>query len=294
MITLTAGEAKVQIVPQMGAGLAGLWAHNLPVLRPWSGRETDGPFALACNLLVPFSNRISGGFSFDGQHHAMTPNLSGEPYPIHGDGFRRAWALRDCSPTHADLVLQDGAIGPFLYTAQVHYSLTADSLETRLSVTNEGSSRLPFGLGLHPWFPRDAATRLRFAANGHWPETPDHLPATLEAVPAVQGGPGHDPAPLPDGWINMGFSGWDGCAQISQGPMAASVSLTTSGLGTALLYSPSARADFFCFEPISHPVDAHNLPGQPGLQVLAPGADLNVSMTLTWGPYLTPPQDAKE
>jgi aldose 1-epimerase len=38
-------------------------------------------------------------------------------------------------------------------------------------------------------------------------------------------------------------------------------------------YSPSNKADFFCFEPVTHPVDAHNLPGGPtanGLRVLAP------------------------
>lgn len=48
-------------------------------------------------------------------------------------------------------------------------------------------------------------------------------------------------------------------------------------LSTYILYSPSAESRFFCFEPVSHAVDAHNLPPGPeahGLVVLTPGATL--------------------
>jgi aldose 1-epimerase len=284
MITLRAGSAKAQVLPQMGGGLAGLVVGDLPVLRPWSGRVEDGPFALACNLLVPFSNRISGGFSYQDQRHEMAPNLPGEAYPIHGDGFQRVWQVTEQDENQATLTLTEGEIGPFRYDARVSYQLMPRALETRLSVTNHGPVALPFGLGLHPWFPRDGATRLEFTASGQWPETPDHLPATPAPVPVDDGGAWDSLAPLPEGWINMGFSGWDGNARIVQGDAAVSVTLTAIGLGTALLYSPSSRSDFFCFEPVSHPVDAHNLPGQPGLSDLAPGESLSVSMTLTWGP----------
>lgn len=287
MITLTAGSAKVQIVPQMGGGLAGLWAGDLPVLRPWSGLVEDGPFALASNLLVPFSNRISGGgFTYDGQRHPVAPNLPGETFPIHGEGFQRPWEMGNFGQTHAELSLPNGAIGPFLYAAKVSYHLTPGALETRLSVTNRGTIALPFGLGLHPWFPRHPETRLQFTATGHWSETPDHLPETRDPVALDHGGTWHALAPLPEGWINTGFSGWNGRARITQGPNAASLSLSATGLGTALLYSPSATADFFCFEPVSHPVDAHNLPGQPGLTRLDPGESLSASVTLTWGQTL--------
>lgn len=284
MIMLSAGTAKAEIFPQMGGGLATLWAADLPVLRPWSGKEEDGPFAMACNLLVPFCNRISsGGFTYAGHRYNIGPNLPGEVYPIHGDGFQKAWQVEDAGPSQAELHLPDGAIGPFQYEASVSYSLSEASLETRLAVTNRGTITLPFDLGLHPWFPRDPATRLQFFATGQWPETADHLPATPDPVPLDHGGPWHNFAALPDGWINAGFSGWDGHAKICQGRHATSVSLSATGVGTAILYSPSAKAGFFCFEPVSHPVDAHNLQGQPGLVPLAPGETLTLSMTLTWG-----------
>lgn len=285
MIEARAGSARVSIAPDMGGGLAGLWYQDRPVLRPWSGDPAAGPFALACNLLVPFSNRISGGgFDWQGARHAVAPNLPGEAFPIHGDGFQRVWTAERPAPDLVRLVLPTGSIGPFRYRAAASYHLTPLGLETRLSVTNTGGQALPFGLGLHPWFPRGAGTRLQFSAAGTWPETPLHLPATQAPVSLVQGGPWARAAPLPEGWINQGFSGWDGQARIWQGPEAVPLRLSARGLGTALVYSPSARADFFCFEPVSHPVDSHNLPGQPGLVPLAPGATQEATMTLVWGP----------
>ena len=284
MITLLAGQSEAQILPELGGALAGLSVGGKPVLRPWSGRVEDGPFALACNLLVPFSNRLSGGgFAFEGMRHSVAANLAGEACPLHGDGLQRPWVVAAQTTDRAALRLDCGDIGPFRYAATASYHLTAGALDTTLAVTNRGPVALPFGLGLHPWFPRDADTRLQFGATGHWPEGPDHLPTTRGPVAFDSGCPWQQPAPLPQAWINCGFSGWDGTAQIDQGAAAVSVRITSAGLGTALLYSPSARADFFCFEPVTHPVDAHNLPGLPGLVRLAPGNTLGAQMTLVWG-----------
>jgi aldose 1-epimerase len=44
-----------------------------------------------------------------------------------------------------------------------------------------------------------------------------------------------------------------------------------------ILYAPPGR-DFFCFEPVDHAINAHNLPGGAaanGLTVLAPGESLS-------------------
>ena len=52
-------------------------------------------------------------------------------------------------------------------------------------------------------------------------------------------------------------------------------------LGVFIVYSPSRDADFFCFEPVSHPVDAHH--GE-GLTVLEPGELMSARMRLGWRP----------
>lgn len=283
MIELRSGPARATIVPEMGAGLGGLWFDDKPALRPWSGRAEDGPFALALNLLAPFSNRISGGFDHDGIRYDLAPNLPGEPYPIHGDAFQRPWQVTEASASRARLILGDGSFGPFRYLASVEYRLSDSGMHIVLDLTSTSAVALPFGAGFHPWFPRSPATRLEFRARGVWPEDHRHLPASPSPRPVAPGSQGNGATELPHGWINQGYADWDGHAAIRQGGDAASIDLGAPGLATVILYSPSGTANFFCFEPVSHPVDAHNLPSRPGLKVLAPGESLSVDLAINSG-----------
>jgi aldose 1-epimerase len=241
----------------------------------------DGPFALAMNLLAPFSNRISSEFSFSGTTHQLAPNLAGETFPIHGDAFQREWLVSAQDAASTTLTLGNGDFAPFRYDAQVTYRLTPTALQVRLRLTSRAAMTLPFGLGFHPWFPRDSDTKLLFHATGYWPEDSRHLPSATAPVSVPANLNFSDLAALPVDWINAGFAGWPGFARIAQGPEAVSVAVQ-SDLSTAILYSPSSAADFFCFEPASHPVDAHNLPGMPGLTLLASGETLTAEMTLDW------------
>ncbi len=158
------------VVAEMGAGLAGLWQGDRPVLRPCADPGLAGPFDLALNILAPFSNRIDHGFMFDGARQAIPPNLAGERYPIHGDAFQRAWKVEAMTGPVAVLRLEAGEIGPFRYAARLTYQLLPGALSVGLELLNRGPVTLPFGGGFHPWFPRNAATRVSFAASGWWPE----------------------------------------------------------------------------------------------------------------------------
>ena len=55
-------------------------------------------------------------------------------------------------------------------------------------------------------------------------------------------------------------------------------------LSVYIVYSPSSEADFFCFEPATHVVDADNAPRGPeagGLAILAPRACLSAACRFT-------------
>lgn len=291
---LRAGEARAVLAPARGGGLAALTVGGRPVLSAGEGRP-EGPFALGLNLLLPFSNRVSRPFSFEGRTHALPANLPGEALPIHGDAFQRVWTIAEAGAEagadQARLRLEEGAIGPYRYEAEARWRLAPGALDLHLSLVSRAEGALPWGIGFHPWFPRDGGTRLRFHATGWWPEGEGHLPATPAPV-ALPGGMGWErPAPPPEGWINAGFAGWDGEAEVIQGAGAAlSCRLSAPGLSTLLLYSPGAGAPFLCLEPVSHPVDALNLPGRPGLVRLGPGGRLSAAMRLAWGdgPALSP------
>lgn len=287
LVALSDDRHLVRIAPGLGGGIAEAFAlhgdQNVPILRPWPGAEV-GVLGLGCNVLVPFSNRISGGgFTFEGQFHKVESNLPGELYPIHGDGFQAVWKVKNQTPQTVDLT-HDGGIGPFRYTADLSYKLQQDGIISGLRVTNTGP-RLPFGAGFHPWFPRYAGTCLRFGATGVWTETPDYLPDRHLALSDCPDWDFNQPRPLPDDWINAAFTGWTGTARIEQPDLGIAVQVNASpNLDCAVVYSPGSSAAFFCFEPVSHPVDAHNLPGWPGLVALDPGEALEMSMALKWSP----------
>lgn len=282
LTTLTAGAVRLQLAPAFGGGIARLDVAGLPVLRPWQGAH-DNPFSLASNILVPFSNRISGGgFDWNGEHHSLLPNLNGEAFPIHGDGFQRKWSARVANET-ALLTLSDGAFGPWRYSGEQRLELSETAMIVTLSVTNTGGETLPFGCGFHPWFPRNDDTRLRFDARNVWMEDKRHLPTEQLPLRRAIDWSFSSKRALPETLINNGYTGWSGTANIEQGPDAVSCMVSaSSNLDTALVYSPDAGADFFCFEPVSHPVDAFHLPGYPGLQELRPNETLCAQMQISW------------
>lgn len=280
---LSDGIASAEIVPAMGAGLARYdlidGGDPVPLFRPAPADWDGQPFDLGCIVLVPWSNRISGaGFRFDGAFHALAPNLAGQPFPIHGNGFAAPWDTVSTTPGDAAFRLVSDGPGPYAYAADLAYGLDAGALTMTLTVENRGDRPLPYGLGFHPWLPRTAGTRIRASATGVWLEDESHLPTRhvrLEDRPSWDFGEGRA---LPADWINNGFTGWNGRAEMVWDDRDIALDIAAEPpLNTYIVYSPSKAADFFCFEPISHAVDAHNLDGGPethGLRVLTPGQSL--------------------
>ena len=82
-----------------------------------------------------------------------------------------------------------------------------------LTISNTGGAPFPFGLGWHPFFPRDASTALRFDAREVWRNDATQLP--VERLPAA--GPWNFATPRDPGEaaIDNVFGGWSGVATIA-------------------------------------------------------------------------------
>lgn len=284
-IAIAAGPLRAEIVPSLGGGLARFDRIDgeapTPIFRPWPEEGTDDPNQLACYVLVPWSNRISGGgFAFGDQFHRLEPNFGAEPSPLHGNGWMSPWRLTAADAASASLKLSAPGPGPFRYDASLGYALEAKTLTMALAVTNRAPTALPYGLGFHPWLPRTAATRLQTPASAVWMEDSRHLPAGPAPVALPEAWDFSRLRALPARWINNGFAGWNGRARIAWPDRHLVLDVTAcEAFSTFILFSPGSDADFFCFEPVSHPVNAHNLPGGPrenGLAVLLPGESVSV------------------
>ncbi|WDZ79872.1 aldose 1-epimerase (plasmid) [Ensifer adhaerens] len=272
----------VEVSPLGGAILSARW-RGIPVLAPTPapGLASQALGAEACFPLVPFGNRIEdNGFHFDGRGYMLTPNTA-DPLVLHGDGWLERWSLlhQDRHSLALGYSQEADAATPFAYETLQTITIDGANVILSLTVTSRAAQTLPYGLGFHPYFPRTPGTRLFARAERYWTERENHLPGAVKPVPEeldfTSG------TPLPPGWLNNAFDGWDGKMRVEWPESGLALSLDADeSLRFFVLYSPSADADFFCFEPMSHRPNAHRQPEGGGLVQLAPGEALRGTVTL--------------
>ncbi|TAN09295.1 MAG: hypothetical protein EPN45_07815 [Rhizobiaceae bacterium] len=120
---------------------------------------------------------------------------------------------------------------------------------------------------------------MRFHAVDIWLEDDRHLPVGRRPLADMPEWDFGELRLLPAGWINNAFGGWDRSAELHWPERRLSVGIEASEeLPVCILYSPGEAAPFLCFEPVSHPVNAHNFPaGDDLLRRLVPGATMHAS-----------------
>ena len=279
ILTLEDGVTRLTLAPQVGGSILdwSIIASGLPLLRPSASDalSTHSANALACYPLVPWSNRIgSGGFDGAGHWFALEPNNPPGPLPIHGSAWQQSWSVIEHSPRHACLQLDSSS--PFAYRAQLRYTLSDGQLCIELSVTHQDERAAWHGLGLHPYLPRTANTRLQAKTAQVWLCDTQGLPTELAALPAQWDF--NQSNRLPQTRLDNCFTEWDGSALISQPDLGYSLECQATDSRYCLVYCPPGE-DFFCFEPVSHPVNAHHLPGHPGLTLLHKGQSTRMSVS---------------
>lgn len=271
---------RLSIAPELGGSIANwtLKASGQALLRrsDQAALAAGTPRRLACYPLAPWSNRIAGG-GFDGPDGwlALTANSANDSLPIHGSAWQQPWQVSEQDAT--TICLQLHSQQPFAYRAQQRFSLVDGRLSIELRVTHLAQRAAWHGLGLHPYFPRGAQTRLCAPAAQVWLCDEARLPTQLAALPAAWDF--RRPRRLPDNLLDNAFSGWDGRCRIIQEDAGYQLDCQASGADYYLVYCPLGQ-DFFCFEPVSHPVNAHHLPGHPGLRMLQPGESIDLSLRL--------------
>lgn len=293
-IDLQAGCLSARVSTSGGVLLDFSWlmdGRKIPLLRP--AKDDADALSSACYPLVPFGNRVRNNrFTVDERDYSLLPNTSWDPHYLHGDGWLAEWSLLSRNDDEVHIGCRHLGQGtPYSYDVTQTVTLSAEGLRLHMRVENTGDDALPFGLGWHPFFPLTKQTTLCAKSQRFWTEADGWLPGHATDIP-----PELDfsqPSPLPHRWINNGFEGWSGEAQINWPEHHAGLTLTADPLFRHAViflsdssFDPGFRRDYFCFEPMSHLANGHNLPNLGDLKVLRQRESLEGSIRLQ--PYELP------
>jgi aldose 1-epimerase len=300
LIQLEAGPLRAAIAPDVGGSLANLRGRAadgrmVDWLRPAApeGLAQRHPFAMASFPLVPFCGYLRNGrATFEGRAIRFPPNHPAEdsPHALHGIGWQQAWTVIDAQRKHAQLALKVPATDawPWRFSCVQHFELGEQQLRLLISLTNEDTAAMPAGIGHHPCFPNDAATRLTTAAAAMWTTDDESMPVELEVSDAVR--QLREGVLLADLHLDNTFTGWDRDALVEWAPAddepARSLLLEAEPpLGFFMLHSPKGY-DHFCLAPVSQCSDWLNLLPRYGEEPLGgarlqPGETLEALFTLT-------------
>ncbi len=239
---------------------------NEAILRPYKGREMDYDISKAASFpLVPFANRVENNiFQFRRKTYLLKANSPWDKHFLHGEAWLSEWTLLKVTPTEIEMeyICENSPYSPYCYKSYQKISIENNTISMQLSVKNNGNAALPFGLGHHPFFFQDGATTLQAKAEYYYGEKHDYLPDEKQKIPPALHFENHKT--LPRHWLNNGFGGWDGHAEILWPNQKMGARLTADkNFSDYFIFTPdkifdaSYQNDFFCFEPMTHPANAH-------------------------------------
>jgi aldose 1-epimerase len=282
-VVVTAGALRLQLTPSIGGAISAFERDELPVLRRCPD-PLDQVLDAACFPLVPFANRIRGGrFTFRGREVRLTPNMAGDPSPLHGQGWMNPWSAVTESSASATLDYRhEPGEWPWRYAARQEFALDENGLVVTLSCRNLSDEPMPCGLGMHPYFECGSETRIDTKVACVW--TVDEHVLPVAKVPATGRYDLHDRAVCGQG-LDNGFSDWGGVATITGEPVGT-IAMSSPGAHFFQLYSPPAGG-IFVAEPVSHANCALNAPEEQwpelGMRVLDCGEEMRLRMRIEVG-----------
>lgn len=288
VIDLKSGSLSLRVSTQGGL-ILGFWEDGnegrVPLLR--DAPDDADALSSSCYPLVPFGNRVRDNrFDFEGKEYSFGPNTSWDPHYLHGEGWQSEWSVEEQADDRVVMSFDhSGGNSPYAYRATQTFSLAGDALQLTLSAENAGDRAMPFGLGWHPYFPMTPKTALLAPARKFWTEVEGWLPGEATAIPDDLDF--SKPSQLPHRWVNNGYEDWTGEAVISWPEHDTRLVLQADPLFRHAFvfvsdteFDPQFRRDYFCFEPMSHLANGHNLPDLGGLKILQPAESLSGSVQL--------------
>jgi aldose 1-epimerase len=271
------GDWSWAVRPDLGASIVRLDWRDKPILRRIEG-QISSVLDTGCFPLVPFANRVGNGrFEFDGQVVHLPVLEAFTPHALHGDGWLAQWETAEGPAASTLVYAHDAGAWPWAYRARQTLAFYGDEAVVTLGLQNLSDRPMPWGLGLHPYFPAGPHTRLAFEARGVWENNEQGLPLRVSPAASVfdwASGPRVVEAPL----IDHCYVGC-GPARLIQPDLEVEIR-PSANAGWGQVFAPGRG--FVCFEPVTQRPDVFNARGEEQLSSvpIAPGAWRSMTMSL--------------
>lgn len=265
LLPLAAGNAELVLSPHIGGSIVAYRDHRDGQIINWMRPVSNEAVALgsvsnmASFPLIPWSGRLRGGTCmFNGQRITVPPSKQCAPHTIHGLARYQPWQVIDSDAQRALLRYCHAADDwPFSFIAEQEFVLTERSLSLTMRLHNTGTQAMPFGLGHHPYFPRNEHTRLTTDVGQAWFSDSEVMPLYIADHPVTkhlsQG------IRIDDYVMDNSFLNWSHHARIDWPDQGRSLVISANApLDFLVLYSPP-DVDWFCVEPVSNTTDCFNL-----------------------------------
>ena len=281
-IDLSSGNLRVKLSPDVGGSIARFDLHTaagpVPLFRP-APSGSRSVLEMASFPVVPFANRVRGGaFTLRGRTIALKPNMPGERFPLHGQGWLAAWRVVRSNGNSAELAYEHTpGEWPWGYEAAQIFVLEETTLEVTLTCRNTSLEAMPCGLAHHPFYLCSERTILDAGVEAVWTIDADVLPVKRvqpEGRYALQ----H--RRICAAGLDNGYEGWSGRAEIDWPERQLHLTMI-SPAPRLQIYSPAAGA-IFVAEPVTNANAALNAPEQQwaqlGLHILEPNCEIALTV----------------
>ncbi|MCB0064450.1 MAG: hypothetical protein KDE19_20135 [Caldilineaceae bacterium] len=291
-VTLANEWLKLVVDPAQGVNVMAGFTKRGDQWLPFMPDTRDASDLKASSfVLVPYSNRIEDGrFTFQGQRYQLE---NGARHASHGDVRGRPWQIVEQSETAITCAIDSRHFAdsnwPWPFTASLTYALQENALHSELSVTNQGESAMPAGVGWHPYYNRTLTREgepviLHFQVQSVYPDANDNRIPSGPVQPLT---PNQDFTTqrelTPENFVDACFYGYDGGGTIAWPESNVRLHYHVSAnCGHFILYNPAKP--YFAAEPVTNANNGVNLlaAGDPtsGIQTLAPGETLHATFTV--------------
>ncbi|GAA2752505.1 aldose 1-epimerase family protein [Amnibacterium kyonggiense] len=139
-------------IASVGATLRSLTHDGRDLVAPFAQDELRPVYRGV--VLAPWPNRVvDGRYAFDGQEQQLPLTEPDRGHALHGlvcwSDFRVVHRATDAVTLTTDVVAQAGYPHPL--RVEVEHRLADDGLRTRITTTNTGDARAPYGASGHPY-----------------------------------------------------------------------------------------------------------------------------------------------